>query len=211
MSTPPSIAPGKAIATHHDVPVFIQRLYNLLEDAPHDIVAWADDGQSFRIYQPTRFAAHVLPLYYSHRKLRTFLRMLNFYGFHRCQSVGAEFSHLNFQRGNFAGLARIERRYKQDLEPEDRAIVEDIEETILSITRMLERERRMDEMVMREVLECLVQTTPPPPSLLPPHCITNTCHSPCATPRPTIATTCNTPAFKPIGQMRQIQYAFPKE
>ncbi|KAG9398171.1 hypothetical protein AC1031_014969 [Aphanomyces cochlioides] len=194
----PHIAPRKG-SSGCGIPLFIQRLYNLLEDAPHDIVNWAEDGQSFTIYRPTQFASHVLAIFFGHRKLETFMRMLNYYGFHKCRSKHLmEFSHLSFQRGNLAGLTQIRRRFKQDLEPDDREIVEDIEEMILDIARHLERERRLDELAMRECIECLLQPSPALPSLPPP------CHSPCATPRPTSATTCETPAFK------QISYHFPQ-
>ncbi|RHY04366.1 hypothetical protein DYB25_003121 [Aphanomyces astaci] len=208
----PSITPGKAVPSN-GVSIFIQRLVALLEAGPHDIVGWADDGQSFVIYQPTPFAANVLPVYYGHRKFPTFLRMLNFYGFHRCRSKHVEFSHLTFQRGNDAGQMMIRRRFKQELDNDDREIVEDIEETILGITRHLERERRLDDMVLREYLDVLLRTPQPSEqALLPSPPISSSYHSPCSTPRPTVATTCATPAFKmstAVGQLPPAIFEFP--
>ncbi|ETV96827.1 hypothetical protein H310_10118 [Aphanomyces invadans] len=201
----PSIAPGKSVPSN-GVSIFIQRLAALLNAAPPSIVSWADDGLSFVIYKLAPFTTQVLPAYFGHRKLRTFLRMLNFYGFHRCQSKHVEFSHLTFQRGNEAGMAMIRRRFKQDLDDDDRDIIEDIEETILDITRYLERERRLDEAVLRDYLDVLLVAPPPTPpveGLLPPPPIVTTCNSPCSTPRSTIPTSCATPAFKGSADLQK--------
>ncbi|CAK4080433.1 unnamed protein product [Aphanomyces euteiches] len=136
-------------------PLFIRRLYSLLDEAPAKIVSWAPDGQSFVIYDVAGFATQVMPHYFGHQKLATFERQLDYFGFHKCQlprdAMEMEYCHLDFQRGNLAGLATIRKRFKRDLDPDDRAVVDEIEESILQIKRHVEQNKES----LRLLLDCL--------------------------------------------------------
>ena len=50
---------------------------------PDDHVGWCEDGASFRVADPAKFAARVLPRYFKHNKLGSFQQQLLTYGFHR--------------------------------------------------------------------------------------------------------------------------------
>ena len=62
---------------------FPRKLYDLLEQAPSEIVAWLADGNSFRVADESVFCEQVLPKYFSHSKMASFQRQLNNFGYHR--------------------------------------------------------------------------------------------------------------------------------
>lgn len=59
---------------------FIIRTYELVDDsAVDDIVSWNDDGSSFILWQPAKFARDLLPKYFKHNNFSSFVRQLNIY------------------------------------------------------------------------------------------------------------------------------------
>ena len=48
-----------------------------------DYICWTDDGTSFRIRDQSQFASCLLPYYYKHSNMASFVRQLNMYGFHK--------------------------------------------------------------------------------------------------------------------------------
>ena len=66
--------------TRHTFP---RKLFDLLDQAPTEIVAWLEDGNSFRVADESTFCERVLPKYFSHSKMASFQRQLNIYGFRR--------------------------------------------------------------------------------------------------------------------------------
>jgi len=65
--------------------LFPEKLHDMLEEAEHQgqssIVSWLADGKSFKIHNPQEFSNKILPLYFKTKKLRSFKRQLNLYGF----------------------------------------------------------------------------------------------------------------------------------
>jgi hypothetical protein len=71
-------------------------------------------GDSFRIIDRTKFAQDVLPLYFKHDNLRSFIRQLNIYGFQRVPNASGrdrtmEFQHPMFTRNGVRNLKEIKR------------------------------------------------------------------------------------------------------
>ncbi|CAK4689168.1 hypothetical protein LEN26_015621 [Aphanomyces euteiches] len=166
---------------------FIRKLYFLLEKrSSREVVGWAKDGLSFVVYNPKLFATTILPEFFAHRKWSRFVTELSRYGFHECKQVAApsadavEYSHIDFQRGNVKALKRIQVRRKRELEPHRRAVVDEIEETILGIKRQIVRETKsvhevadylsgvFDEPTQVTYMPSRTQSTPPPLPLDPP-------------------------------------------
>ncbi|KAG8240234.1 hypothetical protein J437_LFUL004694 [Ladona fulva] len=78
------------------------------------------NGSSFLIRNQAQFSRELLPLYYKHNNLASFIRQLNMYGFHKITSVESgglkvdkdemEFAHTYFLRGHPYLLENIKRK-----------------------------------------------------------------------------------------------------
>ena len=67
----------------HTSAPFVRKTLDLVNKAEDSIVRWSDDGTSFIIVQPHVFQQNVLPLYFKHNNLCSFVRQLNTYGFRK--------------------------------------------------------------------------------------------------------------------------------
>lgn len=104
---PPEREPSDRVAP------FLLKLYEIVNmpDLDHHI-CWKESGDAFRIVDPSAFASEVLPLYFKHNNLRSFIRQCNMYGFYRAPSKGGkaiEFYHEKFMRAGRAKLKEIKR------------------------------------------------------------------------------------------------------
>jgi len=99
--------------THHTVPAFLQKTYEILENpAFQDFVCWDDAGETLVIKKVSEFSSLVLPKYFKHNNFQSFVRQLNMYSFHkvRHKSDWREFRHPNFRRGCRHLLHTIKRK-----------------------------------------------------------------------------------------------------
>jgi len=103
------------------VPAFLGKLWKLVEDPSTDnLISWNSNGVSFTIRDQARFARELLPLYYKHNNMASFIRQLNMYGFHKVVSVDSgglkldkdemEFAHTYFLQGHEYLLEHIKRK-----------------------------------------------------------------------------------------------------
>ncbi|KAH0630892.1 hypothetical protein JD844_004220, partial [Phrynosoma platyrhinos] len=104
------------------VPGFLAKLWALVEDpASDDVISWGPNGQNFCILNEQRFAKELLPKYFKHNNLSSFIRQLNIYGFRKVialesgmitsdKSCAIEFQHPYFKRGKANLLANIKRK-----------------------------------------------------------------------------------------------------
>ena len=84
------------------------------------VFLYLQNGVSFTIRDQARFARELLPLYYKHNNMASFVRQLNMYGFHKVVSVDSgglkldkdemEFAHPYFLRGHEYLLDHIKRK-----------------------------------------------------------------------------------------------------
>ncbi|KAL3775995.1 hypothetical protein HJC23_006772 [Cyclotella cryptica] len=66
------------------VPCFPAKMHAILSNPElHDIIAWDEHGRSFRILKTRQFECDVLPRYFEHSKLSSFVRQANGWGFRR--------------------------------------------------------------------------------------------------------------------------------
>ncbi|GJQ13189.1 hypothetical protein GpartN1_g4980.t1 [Galdieria partita] len=78
---------------------FVRKLVEFIEEpSTKHIVSWSPNGKSFVIWDPGQFSTVILPNYFKHGNLSSFVRQLNQYGFHKCSQKRYEFSHELFQR-----------------------------------------------------------------------------------------------------------------
>mmetsp|Transcript_25395 Transcript_25395/g.59475 ORF Transcript_25395/g.59475 Transcript_25395/m.59475 type:complete len:344 (-) Transcript_25395:219-1250(-) len=61
---------------------FIAKTY-LIVNSDEPTVRWSHGGKSFLILDPEKFSQTVLPKFFKHNKFTSFVRQLNFYGFHK--------------------------------------------------------------------------------------------------------------------------------
>jgi len=95
------------------VPTFIRKTYEILEECRFpEIIDWNYEGLALVIKKPSDFCQKVLPLYFKHNNLTSFIRQLNMYNFHkrRTQDVDHIYCHELFQRGKKDLLKDIRRK-----------------------------------------------------------------------------------------------------
>ncbi|XP_059050896.1 heat shock factor protein isoform X3 [Achroia grisella] len=103
------------------VPAFLGKLWKLVNDTEtNHLISWSPGGKTFVIKNQADFARELLPLYYKHNNMASFIRQLNMYGFHKITSVengglryekdDIEFSHPCFMRGHAYLLEHIKRK-----------------------------------------------------------------------------------------------------
>nr|QGA73371.1 heat shock factor protein [Spodoptera frugiperda] len=103
------------------VPAFLGKLWKLVNDTEtNHLISWSPGGKTFVIKNQADFARELLPLYYKHNNMASFIRQLNMYGFHKITSVEngglryekdeIEFSHPCFMKGHAYLLEHIKRK-----------------------------------------------------------------------------------------------------
>ncbi|KAK3927063.1 Heat shock factor protein [Frankliniella fusca] len=104
-----------------NVPAFLAKLWKLVDDPEtNELISWTEEGTSFYIRDQAQFARRLLPMYYKHNNMASFIRQLNMYGFHKIVSADAgslrldkdemEFAHQCFLRGHPYLLEHIKRK-----------------------------------------------------------------------------------------------------
>jgi hypothetical protein len=95
-------------------PAFLEKLFDILENesAFHHLISWQPDGNSFIIKKVNEFSETVLPKYFKHSNIQSYIRQLNMYGFSKTRhdSNHHEFTHKLFQRGRRDLLPFIRRK-----------------------------------------------------------------------------------------------------
>jgi len=107
--------------TVNNVPAFLTKLWALVESPLTDeLICWDESGQSFHVKDQARFAKEILPLYFKHNNIASFIRQLNMYGFRKVLNTEAanlkldkddmEFAHQFFVKGQEHLLDYIKRK-----------------------------------------------------------------------------------------------------
>lgn len=107
------------------VPGFILKLWKMINDPQcDDLISWSDDGKSFLITDPTKFAQE-LSKYFKHNNLSSFIRQLNMYGFRKVTTIencglhtgndDLHFYHTDFVKGKPELLENIKRKLPQKI------------------------------------------------------------------------------------------------
>ncbi|XP_022237869.1 heat shock factor protein-like isoform X2 [Limulus polyphemus] len=104
-----------------NVPGFLIKLWKLVDDPScDDLITWSEDGMSFIIIDQAQFAKDLLPKYFKHNNMASFVRQLNMYGFRkrtslkhgslRAEKDELEFYHRFFLREQEDLLEKIKRK-----------------------------------------------------------------------------------------------------
>ena len=107
-------AGGEAFSSSSMAP-FLTKLFQIVSNATTDhCIQWTSKGDSFVISDPDTFARDILPTYFKHNNIRSFIRQLNTYGFRKRTNISStdehlEFFHTKFRRDDPGGLTQIKR------------------------------------------------------------------------------------------------------
>ena len=91
---------------------FISKLHSMVADPnTDDYFTWTSDGSGLTILNVERFVSELLPLYFKHSNLSSFVRQLNTYGFSKIDHGDGPYiySHPDFHRDFPERLALIQR------------------------------------------------------------------------------------------------------
>jgi len=135
---------------------FVRKTWELLcDEALESIVSWSRNGETFAILDSDTFSSQVLPQYFKHNNLCSFVRQLNTYGFKKVttrDSKDLEFKHKLFHRDHEELLPHIVRRTGHGKLFDDGYRQEELLHQLVETNKELIR--RMTEMEeQREVLE----------------------------------------------------------
>ncbi|XP_052026212.1 heat shock factor protein 3 [Apodemus sylvaticus] len=138
------------------VPHFLTKLWVLVDDAVLDhVIRWSKDGHSFQIVNEETFAKEVLPKYFKHNRLASFIRQLNMYGFRKVialqsektsqeNKITIEFQHPLFKRGEAYLLANIKRKVPT-IKIEDASLYSDeFQKIVTEMQEFKDMQRSMD-------------------------------------------------------------------
>ncbi|KAJ7408944.1 Heat shock factor protein 2 [Willisornis vidua] len=132
------------------------------------------DGKSFLVLDEQRFAKEILPKYFKHNNMASFVRQLNMYGFRKVFHVDSgivklerygpvEFQHAYFRQGREDLLEHIKRKVSSSRSEENKIRQEDLSKIICSAQKMQIKQttiesqlsllKRENESLWREVSE----------------------------------------------------------
>uniref|UniRef100_A0A8C7GBN2 Heat shock transcription factor 1 n=1 Tax=Oncorhynchus kisutch TaxID=8019 RepID=A0A8C7GBN2_ONCKI len=113
---------GGVVVSGSNVPAFLTKLWTLIEDPDTDpLICWSPNGNSFHVFDQGQFSKDVLPKYFKHNNMTSFVRQLNMYGFRKVVHIeqgglvkpekdDMEFQHPYFIRGQEPLLENIKRK-----------------------------------------------------------------------------------------------------
>ncbi|XP_036001272.1 heat shock factor protein 1 isoform X1 [Fundulus heteroclitus] len=113
---------GAVVVSGGNVPAFLTKLWTLVEDPETDpLICWSPSGTSFHVFDQGRFSKEVLPKFFKHNNMASFIRQLNMYGFRKVVHIeqgglvkpekdDTEFQHPFFVRGQEHLLENIKRK-----------------------------------------------------------------------------------------------------
>ncbi|XP_053566759.1 heat shock factor protein 2 isoform X2 [Bombina bombina] len=157
----------------YGVPKFLTKIMALVEDSfTDDYICWSQDGASFIVLDEERFAKEILPRHFKHSNMASFVRQLNWYGFHKVMhddEIGAlkygagKYQHPFFQRGQEQLLTKIKRKVSvprmEDTKPEPEdmpkilTFLHQLQGRQDAIDSTVESLKRENEALWKEVLE----------------------------------------------------------
>ncbi|KAM4696571.1 heat shock factor protein 3-like [Rhinophrynus dorsalis] len=155
------------------VPAFLTKLWVLVEDPANcDVIAWNWNGQNFCILDEQRFSKEILPKYFKHNNLSSFIRQLNMYGFRKVMSLESgllksesgsviEFQHPFFKKGRAELLENIKRKVSAVKTEDTHLSQENLQKVLAELHELrdvqsnmdskLENMRRENEILWKEV------------------------------------------------------------
>ncbi|KAM3138392.1 hypothetical protein pb186bvf_009478 [Paramecium bursaria] len=139
------------------VPVFLTKLFNIVQEKlEEETIKFDPTGKILILVNQDRLVNQVLPDYFGHKNLPSFLRQMNMYGFKK-RRVGdqIEFKHKSFKRNAKAQLINIKRRNEVETDQVSQPINTDTS----GIQQKLKELQQMTQKVANQNIVLLAHTT----------------------------------------------------
>jgi len=142
---------------------FLAKLFAILNNKDNSsIICWSEDGEKFQILNTCRFQNEVIPKYFKHKNLKSFIRQLNLHGFKklRANSKGKEpiqdlYKHNFFRRDQPDLIAFIKRKISKPAEADEKT--EQINSLIEKQKELQEQVKLYSQATTTDVYKVLVQ------------------------------------------------------
>ncbi|XP_063299534.1 heat shock factor protein 2-like [Pelobates fuscus] len=143
----------------YSVPKFLTKIWDLVEDSKtDDYICWSQDGGSFVVLDEERFAKELLPRYFKHNNMASFVRQLNWYGFHKVMHdesgslrqekyCSGKYQHAFFQRGHEELLINIKRKVPVPRMDENKSAPDDMHKILAFLHQLQGRQDAIDSTV----------------------------------------------------------------
>ena len=141
---------------------FISKTFQLVSDEKtNDVVSWNATGDALVIWDSYAFEVQILPTYFKHNKLSSFIRQLNTYGFKKDCTSPQQFSHPHFARHS-TELAKICRTPRHQITTESKPGNVDNRpcstEELVQILKTLSQRQHECDLLLASVYEELAAT-----------------------------------------------------
>jgi hypothetical protein len=126
---------------------FLSKLFSILSNAEiSNVVSWNKDGDLFQIYDSDRFQNEVIPMYFKHKNLKSFIRQLNLHGFKKLRNKVKQvrdplvdlYKHNFFRRDQPDLMAFIKRKITKPAEADEK---------VDQINSLIEKQKELQEKV----------------------------------------------------------------
>ncbi|XP_036422790.1 heat shock factor protein 1 isoform X2 [Colossoma macropomum] len=154
-----TVGSGGLLVSSSNVPAFLTKLWTLVEDPETDpLICWSPHGNSFHVFDQGRFSKEVLPKYFKHNNMASFVRQLNMYGFRKVVHIeqgglvkpekdDTEFQHPFFVRGQEHLLENIKRKVSNIKHEDLKLSPDDMTKMISDVQQMKGKQESIDSKI----------------------------------------------------------------
>lgn len=143
---------------------FLNKLYSILSNKDiTSVIAWSEEGDMFQIINSNRFQNEIIPRYFKHKNLKSFIRQLNLHGFKKLRTkskyrdINQDFyKHSFFRRDHPDLIAYIKRKISKPVESDEKN--DQINNLIRRIKDMQQEIQQVNEVKNSEVYRVLDQS-----------------------------------------------------
>ncbi|XP_074541740.1 heat shock factor protein 2 [Halichoeres trimaculatus] len=138
------------------VPAFLTKLWTLVEDEnTNEFICWSQEGNSFLVLDEQHFAKEILPKFFKHNNMASFIRQLNMYGFRKVMHIDTgmvkqekdgpvEFQHPYFKHGQDDLLEHIKRKVSTSRPEDTKLRQEDLSKILATVHSVHSKQENID-------------------------------------------------------------------
>lgn len=127
-----------------------------MEDSDtNEFICWSQEGNSFLVLDEQRFSKEILPKFFKHNNMASFVRQLNMYGFRKVMHIDTgivkqerdgpvEFQHPYFKHGQDDLLEHIKRKVSNGRPEDNKLRQDDLSKILSSVQNVHDKQENMD-------------------------------------------------------------------